>query len=145
MPVYSADPDDTYVSIHCTGTEHTPHEIWRIATFYTNPGGGKGVRQFWSEHPRLYQEPGNDTLIPISGRATQTLAGDTLVTNAEFKADHDLLNQGDARSKANLKCGRCSASVSVRLETLSPMFDVLASAEIKELTLSSLATRLRRR
>ena len=140
MPVYSADPNDTFVSIYCSGTEQNPHDIWRIGSFYRDDGHSSGP--VWLEHRGKYQEPGNDTLIPISSRVTARLDGDHHVTSAEFKRDPDALSNGDSRSRYRFECGVCKQVLVRRAEAVHPLFEKLTAVGMSMLSLNALAARL---
>lgn len=143
MTKYGADQDATFVSIYCDDSH--PEDRWLVATYY--PVADSEPAQ-WSEHRSYYQKPGAEFLVRISAPAengSAYLAGDHVVTADKRRNNPDALNRGDSRTRLSLKCGRCSTSVAARSESIFPIFDLLATAGVQEVSLTAIAARLRRR
>lgn len=136
--LYAADPDAVYVSVYCNAASHAD-EPWRIATYSPVVELGPG---HWAEQIGKYESPESDTLIPIRGSTRAYLAGDRPVSKEESRANPDALEQGDSRTRFGLTCEQCGLSVTARSEKAFPIFDVLAAAGIKEISLAALGKRL---
>jgi len=116
-----------------------------IATFFHTDEAG---RHPWAQHHGSYAKPGTELLQKISApiaSSTTFLAGDDVVTKEDLDRDIDGLSRGNSRTRVSLKCGRCPTSVAARTETIFPIFDKLAEAGVREVSITAIAARLRRK
>lgn len=141
MP-FGLDPETVYVSIYCEDSH--PDDRWMVATYFY---GTDAAPEGWAPHRGGYAKPGENHLIKISApkdSGTVNLIGNTAISSEQYKQDLSL-DMNSARVRFGLKCGKCSTSVAARRENIEPIFDKLAAAGIREVSLTAIAARLKRR
>ena len=144
---YSARPaSELFVSVYCTGhaTDGGPShqtEPWRIATFVPDPDlppWTDGTPR-WSETVGTYTTADRAVLTFDTAGTTDRLAGDALVTRADFRADPLALDRGNSRSRSRLDCRTCGLSLRVKAENRDPALWRLAAAGVSEISLVDLS------
>lgn len=148
--VYSAIPAEMpYVSVSCSEGHAEP---WLIATFRRDAEveAQTGGQPFWAELSGYYQIPGHDRMTPITGHVTAWLDGETYVSQEQGVPERGSMDGPNARRRFKLECDRCkrlsqSRPLTVRAEKVAPIFDMLESKGIKEISLSALARRVANR
>lgn len=99
----SARPE-VYVSVYCAGTADAPHDKWRIGSLFPEIYDGAIV---WHAFNGFYYEPASSHGVPISGRVSQWLEGNSWVSHRKGSHDRDVFNKDDFRVRWNFACETC--------------------------------------